>query len=379
MATLPDTPATPETLWYGASTSKAQLAAALAHLVDTEAYGQLSQGWQTPIASIIRDDFVLQDEWATNHVTLEDAVSHRTGMPRHDSSSAREIDGRPVTIKQIVRNLRNLPMTAEPRVKWQYCNLMFTTLSHVVETITGRWLGDVLRETIWGPLGMNATYFGLRAAMDAPEHFAQGYAWLEDAKRYRALPYLDTAEISGAGAVISNALDYAKWVKCLLHEDAPFSKSTHRKIRTPLSVMSALPEAGVDTVLYGLGWMRTTYEGHVLYKHSGGMHAYGAEVYWLPQLKYGVVAFANTASSSNAVEEILAYELIGNRLSLPSEERYNFTAWYVPGEVPADRLLICVADASSGGETQGTKPERGSKTLPATSSPMRPKSRCRLP
>jgi len=49
--------------------------------------------WTTPIAAILRDDFVLQDPWATTHITIEDALSHRTGMPRHDRAHARSYDG----------------------------------------------------------------------------------------------------------------------------------------------------------------------------------------------------------------------------------------------------------------------------------------------
>lgn len=43
--------------------------------------------WTTPIAQIIPADFVLADPWATEHITLEDALSHRTGLPRHDKFS----------------------------------------------------------------------------------------------------------------------------------------------------------------------------------------------------------------------------------------------------------------------------------------------------
>jgi hypothetical protein len=51
------------------------------------------------------------------------------------------------------------------------------------------------------------------------------------------------------------------------------------------------------------------------------VHAYGAQVYWLPEIRYGVVAFANTALTSNAVQEILAWKLIQDRLKIPENER----------------------------------------------------------
>ncbi|KAM4054610.1 beta-lactamase [Hirsutella rhossiliensis] len=61
-ATLPDTPATPETLYYVGSTTMAHTAAVLAQLIDAKAYPEPSRGWTTPISSILRDDFVLHDE-----------------------------------------------------------------------------------------------------------------------------------------------------------------------------------------------------------------------------------------------------------------------------------------------------------------------------
>jgi CubicO group peptidase (beta-lactamase class C family) len=60
-------------------------------------------------------------------------------------------------VKDGVRSLRNLPLTAGLRTTFQYCNLMFVVASHVVETLTGVWLGDVLKERIWEALGMKST------------------------------------------------------------------------------------------------------------------------------------------------------------------------------------------------------------------------------
>ena len=96
---------------------------------------------------------MLVDSWATSHVTLEDILSHRTGLPRHDLSYGGSQD----TLKGVVQSLRHLPLTAEPRTKFQYCNLMFMTASYVAEVLEGKWLGDVLKERIWAPLGMTST------------------------------------------------------------------------------------------------------------------------------------------------------------------------------------------------------------------------------
>jgi CubicO group peptidase (beta-lactamase class C family) len=274
-------PVTPDTLFYGASTTKAHTAAALALMIDSgnystpaapiaSSYGRVSPpssgpvplGWRTPLAAILGDDFVLEDAWATAHLTLEDALSHRSGLPRHDKALARFYPddqgqgqgGRaamekrhPATLRDVVRSLRYLPLSAEPRTTFQYCNLMFAVASHAVETLLlgageGHWLGGFLRERLWRPLGMEATYFSLEDALAAPQHFAHGYAWDESRGEFREAPFMPLQEVSGAGAVVSNARDYARWVRFLMREEAPLSKDGHRAIKTPKVFASA--EAG---------------------------------------------------------------------------------------------------------------------------------------
>ncbi|KAH7247534.1 beta-lactamase/transpeptidase-like protein [Fusarium redolens] len=325
-AILPGEPATPETLWYAASTTKAHTATTLARLINFGEHTALANGWSTTISSIIHDDFVLRDAWATEHITLDDAVSHRVGMAAHDKSYARVVEGKEIKPKDIVRNLRNLPLSTEPRLKFSYTNLMYTTLSHVIETVTGKWLGDVMKELIWDPLDMNSTFFDLQDAINAPYQLASGYYWDKKEGKYGEVPFMNVTELSGAGAIFSNVLDYAKWVKCLLHEAPPFSKEVHKDIKSPRILKSIQPNGPYDITTYGLGWERTHFKGHVIYKHSGGLHAYGAQVYWLPETKYGVVAFANTATTSNAAEEILAWKLIQDRLGIPEKERFDFDA-----------------------------------------------------
>lgn len=324
-ATLPDVPATPETLWYGGSTTKSQVAAVLSALIHSGNFSALSQGWETPISSIIRDDFVLQDEWATNHITLNDAASHRTGMTRHDGSFHRVIDGRAATPRDIVRNMRNLPLIYEPRVTPVYCNMMYVTLSHVIETVTGKWLGDVLKENLWGPLGMKSTKFDLQDALDGPEYLASGYYWDLDEEKFKEVPHMTLVEISGAGSVFSNALDYARWVKSLLHQSGPLSENVHQDIRSPRTLWDANLAPGYDLMLYGLGWVRTLHKGHVVYTHSGGVTGFGSQVYWFPEAKYGVVVFGNTAMSQFP-EEAIAWKLIDDKLGIPEKDRADYGA-----------------------------------------------------
>jgi len=106
---------TPHTLFYTGSTTKSFTTAIMGKLVESSEGDYANIHWSTKMVDLIRDDFVLQDEYATTHISLIDALSHRTGVPRHDLMM---INGDPTT-KEYVRRLRLLPMHRELREQWE--------------------------------------------------------------------------------------------------------------------------------------------------------------------------------------------------------------------------------------------------------------------
>lgn len=334
-------PVTPSTLFYGGSTTKAFLAAALSLMIDSGNYTTPDPDlqpltWKTPISSLIRDDFVLMDEytWEQDHLTIEDALTHRTGFPRHDKSlgltySDDRGDGtHNAAVRDFTRSLRHLPMTAEPRMTWRYCNIMFMVLSHVFQTLNGgRWIGDVFEEWIWEPLGMNSTFLSVEDALAAVPglKLADGYYWDYERSKFESIPFSSLSEASGAGGIVSNVLDYARWLRCMFDEAGPMSKKGHAAIKEPRMNMGPDTEKGYDAPMsYAFGWMTSTWKGHKVYTHSGGMEAYGTEVYFLPGLRYGIVTFGNTATTSAMVGNILIWKLINDKLGVPEGERYDW-------------------------------------------------------
>lgn len=207
---------TPHTLFWTGSTTKSFVAAALSQLVDN-ASDNASVGWATPMSQLLRDDFALSDDWATAHVTLEDCLSHRTGYPRHDYSVAGDTRG-------LVRNLRHLPMTAEPRAAFQYNNMMWAAAGYLVSTLSGSGLGEFFHRYLWGPMGMDETFLGdwdpLLGSRDS--QIADGYLWINSTGKYVKQPreainrWLRVTE--GAGAVVSNVLDYTKYLRVMMAE-----------------------------------------------------------------------------------------------------------------------------------------------------------------
>ena len=210
-AVISSSPVTSQTLFYCGSTTKSLHCGSQCHFSWTTKSASHIFDWDTPVSSLIREDFVLSDAWATDHITLEDALSHRTGYPGHtmgiNNSDPREC----------VRRLRHLPMSAEPRTTWQYSNYMFTAVGHVIETLTGQWLGDFFREMLWGPMGMSSTYLRREDAETAENILAAEYWWDSEAESYLEVPHLpDGRGREGAGMVISNVEDYAKYLRHMM-------------------------------------------------------------------------------------------------------------------------------------------------------------------
>lgn len=317
---MPDTPATPETLWYGASTTKAFTAAAASLLVDN---GTLR--WNTPLCEVIRDEFVLSDDYATTHVTLEDALSHRTGLPRHDLIIAKAN----VTLSDIVQHLRYLPFTAALRTRLQYNNLMYETVGYVIERLTNKPLGDFLHQYIWKPLNMTGTYLSLQDAQDSSLDLSRGYFWNNETQSYVQVPHTPTTIGGAAGSIISNVVDYAMWLRAMIHHAAPISAAGHAALMTPRTIIGQYdlglkPEMMTGDPVYSLGWMKFVYRGQQIISHSGSLIGYGSLALYLPDREWGVTIMANTMGSSNYAALTLVYHLIDDMLEVPLEERLDW-------------------------------------------------------
>lgn len=315
----------PTTLFYTGSTTKSFLAAAVSTLVhDNDKFGEIQ--WDTPLNQLIRDDFVLQDHYATSHVTIEDALSHRTGMPGHTLTFGGS------TLKESVRSLRHLYMNKPIRTTWQYCNLMYMAVSHMVEVVTGSWLGDFMKKRIWEPLGMKQTFFKLADAEEYvrqhhPEcQIAVGYSWDKTNEVAKAVPCWRDMVVSGAGAIISSAEDYAKYLRMMIEQpqDGPLPNQSYTDVTSPRTIMPPFDPHYSQTLLYALGWIIGVYNGEAVVSHGGGLEGFSTGMLYLPARKFGVAILANTQSRGT---EVPAWHLIDNLLNVPLEKRVDMFEW----------------------------------------------------
>ncbi|KAJ5245744.1 beta-lactamase/transpeptidase-like protein [Penicillium chrysogenum] len=256
-------PVTEHTLFFTGSTTKAFTSAAISLLVD-DVDNHPAIRWDTPVHTILPADFVLNDPWSTSHTTIADILSHRSGLPRHDWVWLANI-----TLQEVVQSMRHLPLTAEPRTKWQYCNLMYSAAAHLIETVTNQSLHTFLTKNIWQPLNMSETYLSFSEAQDMHHDISQGY-YVDSNGKIASTNQVFSDTIRGAGNVLSSVADYAKWVSAILNRKPPLSKTSYATLLGGHSIISPNPvEPFGSPLLYGLGWMSQTYKGEMLVFHEG--------------------------------------------------------------------------------------------------------------
>jgi CubicO group peptidase (beta-lactamase class C family) len=66
----------------------------------------------------------------------------------------------------MIKTLRHLEPSADPHQSWQYSNLHYLTLAHIVSTLSNQPFHDYVAEHIFKPLGMSRTMYNFTLARD---------------------------------------------------------------------------------------------------------------------------------------------------------------------------------------------------------------------
>ena len=177
---------------------------------------------------------------------------------------------------------------------------------------------------------MKETFWTLEEARIAEREgrvrLATGYAWDEVNRLYVAEDPPDFPAVSGSGAIISNVLDYAKWLRCMMTCSSPLSPRGHSSLTSPRIVHSTANNPYPGDHLYALGWFVDMYRGEKIIWHSGGWTGFGSVMAFLPSRQWGFAMMGNTARTSNYVQVIAYFHLLDDLLGTPERERIDWDA-----------------------------------------------------
>lgn len=300
-------PVTADTLFAIGSSTKAFTTFVLGTLVDE---GKVE--WDKPLRTYI-PWFKLPDASMTEHLSVRDTVTHRSGLPRHDLVWYNNFES---TREAFVRKLAYLEPSADLRQKWQYNNLMYLTAGYLTEVITGKTWEDAVRARIFDPLGMKRSNFSV-ADSQKDSDFAQPYAKRDG--QVVKIPFRPITNIGPAGSINSSVNEMARWVSVHLNGGKYGDKkiaeaATVADMHTAHMVTGAVnPEPEITGGEYGMGWFTDNYRGRRRVQHGGNIDGFSANVVLFPKDDLGMVVLTNLNGTPlrDLIAQVAADRLLG--------------------------------------------------------------------
>jgi CubicO group peptidase (beta-lactamase class C family) len=285
-------PVTPNTLFGIASNSKAFTAAALGILVEQ---GKIK--WEDHVREYI-PEFKLYDPYVTEHFTIKDLLTHRSGMGLGAGDLMFFPDSSDFTLKDIIYNLRFLPQVSEFRTKYDYDNNLYIVAGEVVARVSGLSWDEFVEKNIFIPLGMKSSapsYERLPSYQDVID----GHAPVNG--DVQVIPRNTLRVGHAAGGIYANINDLSKWLICLLNKGNSkegiriLSEETINEMWTPQTILPVY-YPGVYNVhfkSYGLGFLLSDVRGKFQVTHDGALEGMVTQITMLPELNLGIIVLTN--------------------------------------------------------------------------------------
>ena len=264
-----------------------------------------------------------------NKVTIEQLLTHTSGVPNYSALPNIWDDSLQLAYQQeyILRHFCSGDLEFKPGSKYKYSNTDYFILAQIIQRVTGKPLGVLLKENILNPSGMNHT--GLDDNIMPLKNKAIGYYRLAD--MYVNEPYIYVPNTIGAASIYSTAHDMFLWDRILYGNKLLSDKNLKSYCSSHFSI--------APDYAYGFGWEFTRTGISVndtieTMEHSGAIRAFRAVIFRIPNEKKCVILLSNCANQSG-------YDLFENIMQL-----FRGKPWKRPKQLLADTLYKIMQQSS---------------------------------
>jgi CubicO group peptidase (beta-lactamase class C family) len=339
-------PVTPRTLFAIGSITKSFTVATLGTLADEGKFE-----WDKPVREYL-PGFRMYDATTTEQLTTRDMVTHRSGLPRHDLVWYTS----EFPLESLVQRLRHLPPSKPLRSKFQYNNLMYNTAGYIASQIGEKPWPELVRERIFGPLGMTYSRMSLEDAATGDE-LALPYKRDFKSNGVEEVPPFKNMTVAPAGSIYSCVEDMAKYVRMHIDQGkfggkTVVGQNTIRQMQSAqISTDWTSPYPEIEGSAYGMGLTVNYYRGHKQVGHGGAIDGMRATMSFLLKEKLGVVVLWNLSGS--ALGDNLQYAVFDRLLDAPAVD-------WVGRTKASESSVLAAMKAAEGqgltGQRKGTKP-----------------------
>ena len=289
-------PATPESVYRIASISKPIASTAVMQLAEQGAL-DIDAEVQTYFPSFPEKEYP---------ITIRHLMTHTSGI-RHYNPGEMDMKEHFDTVEAGTVIFRDDPLLFEPGTDYSYSTYAYNILAGVVEQVSGQSFDAYLRENVWDPAAMEATY--LEHQGDLVPNRVRQYVKSDDANLVRNAPFADLSIKWAGGGMISTAPDLARFA-IALDAETILRAETHDRMTAPFT----LADGTVSE--YGLGWRMSEDEMGTWVAHSGGATGGTTHLLRLPEEGLAVALVANVQSGAGLPDA--ARQLAEAALAAPS-------------------------------------------------------------
>lgn len=184
---------------------------------------------------------------------------------------------------------------AAPGTRYEYCNLGYSLIGHLVERLSGTSFDAFLRKRLLDPIGMPDSTF--RLADTKLPRFAYPYRpdGTDAARMVRIAPFTWAGYTDGS--LRTTVDDYGRFLAMLMNQGRSgavevFKPGTIAAWLAPQKIANMPPARGtIAREGYALGWPVHRLAGEIAYLHNGSGSGFGTYVFFVPALGTGGMIF----------------------------------------------------------------------------------------
>ena len=268
-------PASDSTVYQSGSMGKQFTAALVEMLVDNQRL-RLDD-------SIVR--WLPEGAGAWQGITVRHLLTHTSGIAEYTDSTFNY--RKDYTEAELVRFAASRPLDFRPGERWSYSNTGYLLLGALIHRVSGRFYGDLLRDSVFGPLGMHDSRVISEA--DIIPNRAAGYRLEEGVLKNQewVAPTLNT---TADGALYFTVRDLTRWAVAL----------NHRRVPSPAALDTAWTPVRLSdgaTYPYGFGWYLLPQRGQRRISRTGSWQGFKTVIARYPQAGLTVIVLANLAEA----------------------------------------------------------------------------------
>lgn len=267
----------PNTIFQSGSVGKQFTAAAILLQVED---GKL--GLDDPIARYFPSD---RPHWRA--ITIRHLLTHTAGLPDYyDETGSPLLDlRRDYTEQELLQRAMQLEPQFAPGERWAYSNTGYVVLGALIRKLTGKFYGDVLRERIFVPAGMETAR--VISEEDIVPNRSAGYEIVGNEVKNQGWvsPSLNT---TADGALYLTVRDLLSW-DVALRERRLLNKTSYDAIWRPVQLNDGTHYP------YGFGWFIGEQRGSLNIEHGGSWQGFRTHIARYVERGLSIVVMCNLA------------------------------------------------------------------------------------